>query len=432
MQKYICVTLAVLLVFTATAVAWQPETCKSCHLEQYVIWNASAHAESLEAAGGAVVNIETCTACHVESAIKDTWGRQDVETTLEPITCEICHLPPDAGYDAHIGGPSVHLPEVDLSAEMCGDCHNGLHHPTIEEWDEFHAEDFNISTMASHSEPTDVAEPFILNRDNSCVSCKSTKGAIYNLADTNVHALNLENVPEQGVVSEWRVTCVACHEPHSAKYRIDDIVLLCANCHNAEDTSADGMTTEVFHPNWEMYNGSIYDTGVHPGNVLCSDCHMATREYNDTTHEAAITGHTFDYNSELLFSPQSSNGCYDCHQEGFAEVVEAKQGLVAEKLEELGSLKANATVSLENLNGTSSYEAALEDYNNGVFYMNYVKADGSLGTHNMEKADEYLNKSEVLFNAVIDRPVVVSEPGFEAILGVIALLAVMWIVKRRE
>ncbi|WP_394698004.1 ammonia-forming cytochrome c nitrite reductase subunit c552 [uncultured Methanolobus sp.] len=419
-------------MFTSTSVAWQPETCKSCHLEKYEMWNESAHAESLKAAGGSVVDIETCTECHLESSIKEVWGREDVETTIEPITCEVCHHPPAEGYDAHLNDPSAHLPEVDLSAEMCGNCHMGSHHPIIEEWDEFQTSDFNISSMASHSEPTDIAEPFILGSDKSCVSCKATDGAIPNLADPEVYGLNLDEVPEASEVSEWRITCVACHEPHSAGYWIEDEVLLCGNCHNSEHASPDGMTISVHHPNWEMYNSSIYDTGLHPGNIGCSDCHMAMKEYNDTTGEPAITGHTFDFEPELLFSPKASNECYNCHKEAFVSVVNEKQDLVAGRLDNLETLKTNATASLERLNGTSTYDTALTDYNNAVFYMETVKADGSYGIHNMEKATEYINNSDRLFNSVVGRQAAVSQPGFEAIFGVIGLLAAFQIIRRRD
>ncbi|MDY0386568.1 MAG: ammonia-forming cytochrome c nitrite reductase subunit c552 [Methanolobus sp.] len=432
MLKYICLAFAIIFMFTATSVAWQPETCKNCHFEEYEIWNSSAHAESLKAANGSVADIESCTECHLESSIKEAWGREDIETTIEPITCEVCHHPPAEGYDEHVDDPSAHIPEVNISAEMCGNCHMGDHHPVIEEWDEFQTADFNISNMASHSEPTDIAEPFVLGGEKSCVSCKSTEGAIPNLADPDVYGLNLDEVPEASDVSEWRIACIACHEPHSADYRIEDNVQLCGNCHNSEHATADGMTDVVRHPQWEMYNGSIYDTGLHPGNIGCSDCHMAAREYNDTTHKTAITGHTFDFNPELLFSFESSNGCYDCHKEGFIVVVEAKQEIISQRLDSLETLKANATISLEDLNGTAVHDEALKDYNNALFYMTAVESDGSHGIHNTERTNEYLSNSEELFDSVINQQTAVSQPGFEAILAITGSLAALWFIRRRE
>ncbi|WP_268865958.1 multiheme c-type cytochrome [Methanolobus vulcani] len=412
--------------------AWQPETCKNCHLEMYEKWNASAHAESLKAAGGSVLNIEECTKCHLESSIKETWGREDVETTIEPVTCEVCHNPPAEGYDAHISEPSYYAPEVNFSAEMCGNCHRGEHHPVIEEWNEFNDTNFNITTMSSHSEPTDIAEPYILGRDKSCVSCKATDGAIPNLEDPDVFGLNLHEVPEPSDVSEWRIACVACHEPHSAGYWIEDDVLLCGNCHNSEHAAPDGQTTRVLHPQWEMYNGSIYDTGIHPIDIGCSNCHMAMQEYNDTTEESAITGHTFGFKPEILFSSNATNGCYDCHQEVFIPVVEAKQELIIGRINDLEATRINANKSLEELNGTLEYDAALTDYNNAVFYLEAVKTDGSHGIHNMEKASDYLDTSGELFDSVIERQATISEPGFELILAVIGLLTALWIVKKRK
>jgi len=429
--KIVVITLTMLLFLSVgMAGAWQPETCKQCHNEQYIIWNSSAHADSLKAAGGSVVDIESCTECHVESSIKEAWGREDVETTIEPITCEVCHRPPETGYDSHIDNPSSHIPNVNLSAGMCGNCHTDSHHPIIDEWDEYSSKDFDMESMASHSEPTDVAEPFILERDNSCVSCKSTDGAIVSLEDESIDGLNLDEVPQPEDVEEWSIACVSCHEPHSAQYRIEG-ALLCGNCHNGMGAVPDGMTTEIHHPNWEMYNESIYKTGNHP-EIGCSDCHMASKEYNETTEEAAVTGHTFDYEPELLFSLESSSECYDCHDEEFAKVIETKQDLIAEKIEELKTLQNNASVALENLNGTASYEKNLENYNNAVFYMHFVEEDGSLGIHNMEKANEYLNKSGKLFNSVIESEKPVEQPGFEAIVAIFGLMFMFWIVKRRD
>ncbi|KXS46964.1 MULTISPECIES: multiheme c-type cytochrome [Methanohalophilus] len=72
MIKIVIVALTLLFLSAGMTGAWQPETCKQCHNEQYIIWNSSAHADSLKAAGGSVVDIESCTECHVESSIKET------------------------------------------------------------------------------------------------------------------------------------------------------------------------------------------------------------------------------------------------------------------------------------------------------------------------------------------------------------------------
>ena len=106
--------------------------------------------------------------------------------------------------------------------------------------------------------------------------------------------------------------------------------------------------------------------------------------------------------------------------------------MIAQRIEELKSVQNNASVALENLNGTASYETKLEDYNNAVFYMHFVEEDGCLGIHNMEKANEYLDKSEKLFNSVTETEEPVEQPGFEAIVAVFGLMFMFWIAKKRD
>ncbi len=442
MKKWLT-ALALIVLLTATAEAVSPENCKSCHANEYRAWNASKHAESLKAAGGKVVSIELCRGCHVESAIKKAWGREDVEEGLEPVTCEICHAPPEGGYEAHMSNPAEAKPEVNLSAELCGKCHTGEHHPTFDEWNEFGKEGFDTKTMESHSEPTDVAEPFVLKSSKTCVACKSTEGAIANLEKPEIYDYNEENLPKE--VKEWRITCAACHDPHSASLRIEDETKLCANCHNAEGVKPDGKTTEVHHPQWEMFNGSEFLTGVHPVKLGCPDCHMAMRPYNETTEEAAVTGHTFDFNAELLMSPESTNGCYDCHGDKLASLVEARQNIVKERLETLKALKEDVAATLEKLNGTAAYNELKPDYNNAVFYMLMVEEDGSYGIHNLDKALKYLDTSEELFNKVLtsaklelEKPTPTPEqtpeqkrtPGFE-LIAAITSIAAAYVLRRK-
>jgi hypothetical protein len=113
-------------------------------------------------------------------------------------------------------------------------------------------------------------------------------------------------------------------------------------------------------------------------------------------------------------------------------VVEAKQELIIGRINDLEAIRINASESLEGLNGTLEYDAALTDYNNAVFYLEAVKADGSHGIHNMERASEYLDNSGELFDSVVERQATVSEPGFELILAVIGLLVALWTMKMRK
>lgn len=432
MKRHLLAISIAFILLTTTVLAWSPENCRSCHGDNYEIWNASAHAESLKAESGLVIDIESCTECHLESGFKEKWGRGDIDEAIEPITCEVCHRPPEGGYDAHIAEPPTFRPEVNLSAEICGSCHKGERHPIIEEWNEYAKEGFDMQTMASHSEPTDIAEPYILDREISCVACKSTDGAILNLEEPEVYELNEEELPEPLDVEEWRITCVACHDPHSTNLWIEDGIELCSNCHNSEGAEPDGSTTIVHHPQWEMFHDSELATGEgHPTMLECSDCHMASIPFNETSKTGAVSGHTFNYNAELLSDPQSTNGCYECHKTSLQPIVEAKQEIISEKLEELEILKENASIALEEMNETPAYENNRINYNNALFYMSSVESDGSLGIHNTEKALEHLETSEELFNSVINAEEEIAGPGFESPFLIAGLIAAVYLIRRK-
>jgi hypothetical protein len=49
----------------------------------------------------------------------------------------------------------------------------------------------------------------------------------------------------------------------------------------------------------------------------------------------------------------------------------------------------------------------------------------------MEKANEYLDKSEKLFNSVTETEEPVEQPGFEAIVAVFGLMFMFWVARRR-
>lgn len=397
--------VAVLIFLAATCSATDFDSCKNCHPNEYDSWKASAHFQ--------------------------LYG----EIVSEPQACEICHEPPVDGYDAHIANTSDALPEVDLAAEVCGDCHLDYHIPLYMEWNEYAKPSFNASTMASHSEPTDITESFVLTRGNSCVSCKSTDGAIPNMQAPSISDFNIANAPESKNVSQWRIACVACHDPHAAGMWIDDNTQLCSNCHNSRGAVPDGKTAIVRYTQWDMLNSSEYINGKHPVSIGCTDCHMAKVNLEET----AVTGHTFDFDAALLSDPQSANGCYKCHNGNLSALVSEKQVGVSAYLDELAVYRDNASTALEKINGTVAYEGQKINYTNALFYVSEVEEDGSLGIHNMNRSKGDLGKAKQLFNSVILAGKAAEEPkqdvqtsGFGFGTAVIMLAAVFYLVKRRH
>lgn len=115
-------------------------------------WMNSEHSESTEAAGGLVVNIPTCTACHTAKGFVQKYveGEQpDVGQNPAPITCVTCHDPHDATNEHQLrfyGQVELELPgdevlQVDAGpSALCYLCHNAHgaapgsepHHPMAE------------------------------------------------------------------------------------------------------------------------------------------------------------------------------------------------------------------------------------------------------------------------------------------------------------
>ncbi|MGM0770652.1 MAG: ammonia-forming cytochrome c nitrite reductase subunit c552 [Halobacteriota archaeon] len=362
------------------------DNCEKCHQESYDQWSFSAH------------------------------GNGD---------CGICHTPAEAGFEGHIAEPSASVPTANLSSEVCADCHATI----FAEWNEFDAEGFDMETMASHSEPTEIAEPYVLHSGTSCVVCKSTDGGILNLKEAEVYMLNEEEAHDIEV-TEWTISCVACHDPHAGGLWLEDSTLLCGNCHNTEGVVADGTVDVVRHAQWEMVSSSVYADGTHP-EIGCVDCHMAIVPSDG----GMTTGHDFNFDAVALSDPDSSNGCYMCHQDELASLIEEKQEPISHRLSELNSLKEEANVALEGINGTESFGSQLANYNNGLFYLTEVENDGSLGIHNMLLARSDLDIAEDYFNLVIEGSSAVEEPadkvpGISGPIVVLIIAAVGILMKR--
>ena len=121
-----------------------PTMCGECHTDMYESWQESGHADSLST-GETKTQIkyqEECARCHIESEIK---SREDIDfattgievgKTDEPVTCEVCHAPPEQGWFQHFAkggdmlapnGTGPHGSEdaqVSTPGEVCTACHS--------------------------------------------------------------------------------------------------------------------------------------------------------------------------------------------------------------------------------------------------------------------------------------------------------------------
>ena len=113
--------------------------CGNCHVGQQATWTGTAHADawaSLEGSGHAAAY---CEGCHAVSQLGNAGDIDGGWTTTKDtryydVQCESCH---GAGQ-MHVNNPGASQPYAPMGiyeTNGCGECHEGAHHPFVEEWE---------------------------------------------------------------------------------------------------------------------------------------------------------------------------------------------------------------------------------------------------------------------------------------------------------
>ena len=294
-------------------------TCGACHTDPQNEWQGTRHARAwatLDSLPDGQAQ-EFCFECHTISARGNAATDPNVAYTstkdmrYSDVQCESCH---GAGLE-HIDNPGATqpLPTLKAGADLtdgCGECHNGEHHPFVEEW-----ERSGHGTMTAWSPTGPQTNP-------SCQGCHTGQGA---LGAMGVDAGS--NYLEKGKVATdpLKITCGICHDPHNAtnprqlRLRIDiadEKQNLCMSCHHKRgepDLGTGNTTTRGAHsPEGPMLLGeagwwppgmptggldkivSTHGTGANPR--LCAGCHVEQYEVTDKETGAFklnVVGHHF-------------------------------------------------------------------------------------------------------------------------------------------
>ena len=156
-------------------VSFDANTCGTCHQDEHhpyiEEWSASAHATSLESAGGFVVQNQNCVKCHVSEAFVEftktgeTPLIEDLKS-MNPINCQSCHDPHSA-----TGKGQLRIASVDL---VCGECHtagsiddlNDPGTPHHSQWNMLHGTD---GVEYAGVEYIDSPHQFVV--EGKCASC---------------------------------------------------------------------------------------------------------------------------------------------------------------------------------------------------------------------------------------------------------------------
>jgi len=290
--------------------------CGNCHIGTDAAWATTAHAGAWETLVESGQAQSFCEGCHTVNqrgnAVEGPAGFD--ETPVEAyhdVQCESCHGP---GLD-HVEAADVVRPLPSIAASStatngCGECHQGTHHPFVEEWEQSaHATPVQRVIDNAAADPIEGA---------ACVGCHTAQGA---LARFGVRADFLE--ADDPVTNHLGITCAVCHDPHSSpfggqlRFPIDDPsrdTNLCIRCH---DRRADPATAEEtlrgphapegplllgegagwFPPGFEPEAETIRGTHGSAANPrTCATCHVARFEVTDAATDAFVfqaTGHLF-------------------------------------------------------------------------------------------------------------------------------------------
>jgi hypothetical protein len=408
------------------------DTCQLCHPGIHQDWSVTLHAgalETLEAIGQG--SNAVCLPCHTVGFGEDG-GFVDRMTTnaLAGVQCENCHGP---AKDHTMDPLNKDLtPVVSISPEVCGDCHQGAHHPNFEQWSE-----------SAHSEVTpSVANSIVAGGGNvnNCGICHS--GDVFHSVVIKGETVPGDAFVGMSVEDLTPVACAICHDPHQRtnnaaapdegrdfqlRFRqsvsptpsntIEDAVNplrfnLCGQCHHSRGRTWTATARGPHHSvQSNVYAGEmpVDDLETQGPLVLsrlsvhsfateqCSTCHMYRQDF-ESDQAPAISGHNFTVNNAGC----ATSGCHPSTDSAIAAQA-TLQAEVDARLNQIAARLGNpATWEYTSDGGPDAAgQAELVDAIKQIrFLYHYILSDGSLGVHNPDYVRDMLIKAEQLLTGL--------------------------------
>jgi predicted CXXCH cytochrome family protein len=290
-------------------------TCGNCHVSHQTDWVTTKHASAyadLANSGGAQ---DFCFQCHTVNQLGNALTKPSgwnvvKDTSYHDVQCESCHGPGADHVENPDGAPKP-LASIAVSLDAtngCAECHNGTHHPFVEEW-----------SQSAHATP----EPHVIEQDPAeaadCIQCHTAQGALA------AWGVNTEYVEKGDAIPDQQgITCAVCHDPHGSagnegqlRYPVDIPSMdqnLCAKCHQrrSQPQVQSGSSRGPHSPEAPLLFGEIVGwqppgfsyqpneiLGTHgtTGNPrVCATCHVVKYTVNDSTgnFKLAVFGHRFE------------------------------------------------------------------------------------------------------------------------------------------
>lgn len=410
-----------------------PPYCGTCHQSIHDDWAQTLHADALatlEAIGQG--SNASCLPCHTVG-FGEEGGFVDRATTdaLANVGCEACHGP----AKAHMSDPlsQAKLPTVSISADVCGKCHQGAHHPNFEDWE---------SSLHAHVN-AHVADGIIVGQSgrlSGCGLCHSGD-AVYAV---RIMPGTIADDALAGVAAEDLngITCAICHDPHAQtgnaanpeegrdfQLRYPEVTNpdpdntiagvtnaerfnVCGQCHHSRGTvwtatsrgPHHSLQANVFLGEMPVPDG---DPPLVPSEVSvhsftteqCASCHMYRQDFQ-SEESPTVSGHTFEPNTKSC-----TTACHTQIHPSEAQAIQAKNTLAANvdaKLAEIEDRLGDTSAWWYTSDGgpDADGQAALDDSIKKVrFIYYYVINDGSKGIHNPAYVKALLDKARSLLDS---------------------------------
>ena len=290
-------------------------TCGNCHVTHQTDWATTKHASAyadLTASGGAQAS---CFGCHTVTQLGNSltaasgWNTVQ-DTAYYDVQCESCHGPGADHVENPDGGPKP-LASIAVSLDAtngCGECHNGVHTPFVEEW-----------SQSAHAVPEERVVTGDPVEEQQCTACHTAQGALA------AWGVNTEYVEKGAALpDQLGITCAVCHDPHGAagnagqlRFPVDVPSMdqnLCARCHQrrSQPDVQSGSTRGPHSPEAPLlfgevvgwippgftYNaGEILGThGTEANPKVCATCHVVNYPVEDEqgNFQLQVVGHRFE------------------------------------------------------------------------------------------------------------------------------------------
>jgi hypothetical protein len=371
--------------------------CGNCHIGQQDEWDETAHSNAWATLAAAPGKQAFCEACHTVTqrgnitTVAGGWENVK-DARYRDVQCESCHGP---GLP-HVQNPDAIQPLAPMKVDTgltygCAECHNGVHHPFVQEWRRS-GHSVAVATPAARAE---------------CQQCHRGQQV---LEAWNVKANYVEKTSSEHLA----ITCAVCHDPHrrdfqhQTRFRVDTPRIeehLCARCHNkrAVPDSASSQGLSPHSPESELLIGEAGwyppNSNINPGQILgthgstanpklCTTCHVVKYDVTDKATGQIIfnsTGHTFAAaackdaagipvggDCDMTVTARTFKGCLGsgCHgsEIGAQSAMVVATGRIRALVDELGALLLQADPNLDGAGGVIDARTPLFTVAEGSYF----------------------------------------------------------------